>query len=334
MAQHWRVYRLQIRLILAAIPLVTTACGSSGPAAIVTPPAPTYVAGQSYFGKNDYVEYIAGNAPIILTAPHGGSVAPASIPDRTTGPCGGAPTTGTDLNTRELVRAMQQQYFARFGKYPHVIIANIARRKLDVNRRPPLATCGNAEAEAAYTDWHKFIDVAKQAAIAAHGKGWYLDMHGHGHAIQRLELGYLVSDSELNLSDAALDASRNYEESASIRTISQVSPLSFSALLRGATSLGTLYANSGLPAIPSQSDAAPMGAEYFDGGDNTRRHSCGAEATPYGGTTGGNVCGLQIEANFTGVRDNAANRDNFGAVTARVLEQYLQQHWNLRLAPP
>ncbi|MBC8087349.1 MAG: hypothetical protein H7Z40_08775 [Phycisphaerae bacterium] len=321
-------------LLLAVLPTVVAACGSSGPAAIVTPPAPTYVAGQSYFGKNDYIEYIAGNAPIILTAPHGGSLAPAAIPDRTTGPCGGAPTTVTDLNTRELVRAMQQQYFARFGKYPHVIIANLARRKLDVNRRPPLATCGNTEADAAYAEWHKFIDVAKQAAITAYGKGWYLDMHGHGHAIQRLELGYLLSDNELNLTDATLDASRGYEESASIRTLSQFSSLSFSALLRGATSLGTLYTNNGFPAIPSQSDPAPLGAEYFDGGDNTRRHGCGAEATPYGGTTGGNICGLQIEVNFTGVRDNAANRDNFGAVTARVLEQYLQQHWNLRLAPP
>jgi len=313
---------------------LATACSSSDPAAIVTPPAPTYVAGQSYFGKNDYIEYIAGNAPVILTAPHGGSLAPTTIPDRTAGPCGGAPTTVTDLNTRELVRAMQQQYFARFGKYPHVIITNLARRKLDANRRPPLATCGNADAEAAYADWHRFIDIAKQATLAAFGKGFYLDIHGHGHTVQRLELGYLLSDNELGLSNVALDASRGYEDAAGIRTLSQFSPLSFSALLRGSTSLGTLYANNGIPAIPSQSDPAPMGADYFEGGDNTRRHSCGAEATPYGGTTGGNICGVQIEAHFTGVRDNAASRENFGAVTARVLEQYLQQHWNLRLAPP
>ena len=34
------------------------------------PPGP-YVPGQSYFGRNNYIEYLAGNAPVILSAPHG-----------------------------------------------------------------------------------------------------------------------------------------------------------------------------------------------------------------------------------------------------------------------
>ena len=34
--------------------------------------------------------------------------------------------------------------------------------------------------------------------------------------------------------------------------------------------------------------------------------------------------GVQIEANFAGVRDNAANRERFADVTAQVLEQYLR----------
>ena len=88
--------------------------------------------------------------------------------------------------------------------------------------------------------------------------------------------------------------------------------------------------------MPSASDPGPGGDSYFSGGDNTRRHTCGAEATAFGGTTAGNICGVQIEANYTGVRDNATNRDRFGDATAAVLEQYLATHWGLSLGsgPP
>ncbi len=299
----------------------------------VTAPA-RYVAGQTYFGRNNYIEYVAGNAPVVLTAPHGGALTPASIPDRTAAACGGIATTVTDANTADLVRVMQQRFFAKFGTYPHIIISNLSRRKLDPNRLPAEAACGNPEAATALAEWQAFIDIAKGAVLQASAKGWYMDMHGHGHALQRLELGYLLTGTDLDRTDAALDAVASFENASGIRTLSQFSPLGFSALLRGATSLGTLYANNGFPAVPSASDPRINGTDYFNGGDNTRRHSCGADATALGGTTNGNICGVQIEANFTGVRDNAANRARFADVTALVLEEYLRTHWNLRLAPP
>ena len=46
------------------------------------------------------------------------------------------------------------------------------------------------------------------------------------------------------------------------------------------------------------------------------------------------MCGVQIEANYAGVRDNAANRDRFGDATAVVLAQYLGAHWGLSLGAP
>ncbi len=299
-------------------------------------PAGPYAPGQSYFGRNNYIEYVAGNAPVIFTAPHGGSLTPSEIPDRTSSICGGAATTTTDLNTDDLVRSMQQKYFARFGKYPHIVIVHLARLKLDANRTNPEAACGDAEANIALDEWHDFINAAKTSALASSPSAWYMDMHGHGHSIQRLELGYLLSSSQINLTDASLDANSAYQDTASFRTLSEFAPVSLSALLRGTTSLGTLYANNGFRSIPSSADPRPNGDTYFSGGDNTRRHSCGAEASLFGGVTGGNVCGVQIEANFTGVRDNATNRDRFGEVTAIVLEQYLATHWGLQLGgtPP
>ena len=333
----WRPLRLE-RLrggrLAALVAACALGCGDGAGSASTGVLAPAYVAGASYYGRNGYIEYIAGNAPVIITAPHGGSMMPTTIPDRTATACGGSATTVTDLNTVELVRAMQQRFFARFGVYPHVVITHLARRKLDANRVEPEASCGNAQAAASLEDWHFFIDEAKRAVLTSSGKGWYMDMHGHGHALQRLELGYLLPGADLDRTDAALDASVAFENTASVRTLSQFSTMPLSALLRGPASLGTLYANNGFAAIPSAQDPRPAGTDYFNGGDNTRRHSCGSDASALGGVTNGMICGVQIESNFTGVRDNAASRDRFGDVTAVVLEEYLRTHWGLRLGAP
>ncbi|MDQ3309753.1 MAG: hypothetical protein M3497_06465, partial [Gemmatimonadota bacterium] len=296
------------------------------------PPGP-YTPGQSYFGQNQYIEYIAGNSPVILSAPHGGDLIPSEISDRTTGLCGGTATTGKDLNTRELTLAIQQSFHARFGKYPHVVINRLHRKKLDANRDILEAACGDPGAQTAWKEFHAFLDVAKGAVLKDTGKGWYMDMHGHGHSIQRLELGYRLSPSQLDLADAVLDGNRAYEDTSSIKTMSEGDTRrSFSALLRGSTSLGTLYANNGFPSIPSASDPGPKGEPYFRGGYNSARHSCGVEATGLGGTSGGKICGVQIEANYTGVRDTPANINKFADVTTRVLDSYLSTHWGISLS--
>ena len=308
---------------LALLAVAGTSCDNAAPS---TTAPDTYIAGQSYFGRNNYIEYIAGNAPVLLTAPHGGTLTPATIPDRTGALCGGVATTATDLNTIELVRAMRQQFFAKFGKWPHVVITHLSRRKLDANRATVEAACGNSEAQTALDEWRTYINIARTAMLSRSGKGWYMDMHGHGHAIQRLELGYLLPIADVNRTDAALDAATSYENISSIRTLSQFSPLPFSTLLRGANSLGALYAARGFPSIPSATDPRPNTDDYFDGGENTRLYTCSIASTV------GSICGVQIETNYTGVRDNASNRDRFGDATANVLEEYLRVHWGLRLS--
>jgi hypothetical protein len=319
-----RCFAVALLLLTSCVMARTSPAGPEAEAAL-------HVPGKSYFGSNGYIEYVAGNAPVILTAPHGGSLAPSTIPDRIAANCGGVATTGTDQNTVELVRAMQERYHARFGTYPHVVIAHIARRKLDANRTAPEAASGNPEAERALGEWHHFIDIAKTSVLESRGRGWYMDIHGHRHAAQRLELGYLLTPAQVNLPDSTLDQVDAFEDTVSIRTISEMNPAPLSVMLRGAKSLGTLYSENGFPSVPSSTIPRPGSDLYFAGGDNTRRHTCGAEAKPLGGVTGGAVCGVQIEANFTGVRDTPANRTRFGEVTAVVLEEYLQAHWNFSL---
>ena len=307
------MHRLAVGLLLLGCGGGSPSPGGGGPTG---PNQPTlYVPGTSYFGDNEYVEYIAGNMPLIFTAPHGGALAPTTIPARTASACGGAATTVSDANTEDLARLIKTEFFTRFGKYPHIVINRLHRNRLDANREIGEAACGNAQAQEAWRDYHEFIETAKTHVTTVHQRGWYTDLHGHGHAIARLELGYDLSATTLRLANAELDATATHENASSIRVFSQNSSLSFSALLRGPTSLGTLLTDGGYPSVPSAQDPAPdVGEEYFSGGYSTERHSC---------KTTGVVCGVQIEANFAGVRDTPANRAAFAAAIATAYVTFL-----------
>lgn len=276
----------------------------------------TYVPGQSYFGSNGYVEYLAGNLPLIITAPHGGLLSPASIPDRNCSGC----TTVNDFNTQELARALANAIHTQTGCWPHVIFNKLHRRKLDANRDITEAADGNPAAEQAWNEFHAFIETAKNQVLPSFGKGFYLDLHGHGHTVQRLELGYLLSQSELALPDSILDSGL-YTSQSSIYYLSSENKqeLSHSALLRGPLSLGALLSKRGYPATPSQTDPFPDANEdYFNGGYNTARYSS---------YPGGTLDGVQIECNRQGVRDSLQNVLRFADTLSTALLEYLQLHY-------
>ena len=274
--------------------------------------ATTPTPAQTYLGRNAYVEYIAGDLPIIITAPHGGSLVPTEIPDRT----GTGITTVRDSNTEELVRTIGNVFANRVGGRPHIIIMRLRRTKIDANREIVEATQGNRLAGRAWIEFHSFTEAAVQAVIDQHATGFYIDLHGHGHAIPRLELGYLLSSGTLALPDATLDT-ETFESQSSIRTLSRSSAASFVEILRGATSLGALFEAQGFPSVPSPAAPSPGNAEYFNGGYNTDR---------YGSRRGGPISGVQIESNFTGVRDSQASWERFSAALVDVMTEYLAHH--------
>ena len=315
----------------AGVLVATNSEALAEPAAPAAAKPRAYEVGKSYLSIDGYIEYFPGDAPVILTAPHGGGLKPDSIPDRTKEACGGTAVTVRDTNTAELVLAMRQSYHDRYGTWPHVVINRLARVKLDANRPLDEAACGNAEAAKAFAAWHAAIDMAKAQVVKTSGKGWYMDIHGHGHEIQRLELGYLVKPADLNATDAELDANVGARDRVSIAAILKAQGVSLSQGLRGPASLGALYARAGFPSIPGDKDPRPGEAKYFNGGYNTSRHSCGAEAEPLGSKTGTAICGMQIESNYKGVRDTAESRKRFGDATAQVLGEYLAASWGLDL---
>ena len=276
-----------------------------------------YVPGSTYFGLNNYVEYRAGNAPLVLAAPHDGALRPATLPDRT---CPNA-TTINDANTQALVRALDSAFTRRYGCRAHVVISHLARIKHDPNRALPEASCGNAVAAQAWREYHGFLDTAAAQIRAVAGRrGLFLDLHGHGHAVARIELGYLLTASELRRPDAQVLA---LADSTSIWGLVAAQPggrAALPALLRGPGALGTLLAGRGYPAVPSQQDPAPLSPDpYFNGGYSTYRHGSYRNA--------GAVDAIQAETHLPGLRNTAANRRRFADTLAVVLGTYLRTHY-------
>jgi len=266
---------------------------------------------STYFGRNDYIEFRAGSLPLVVSAPHGGTLAPAALPDRTGG------ETVLDANTIELARAVGDAVQLLTGKRPHLVLCRLARTKLDANREINEAAQGSAAAELAWREWHGFLE----AASAAVDTGLYLDLHGHGHAVPRVELGYLLAGSDLALSDAQLNTAAIANRS-SIRAVAGRSSSGLVGLLRGPSSLGALLESRGFPAVPSPSQPAPGNDPYFTGGYDTDRH---------GSRHGGQVDAIQLEIHRVGARDTEANWRAFGAALAGALQDYFPAHYGREL---
>ncbi len=283
--------------------------------ALLTPAlvAAEFKPGESAFADKKYVEYVAGDLPLVICAPHGGREKPAEIPSRQQG------VVQMDTNTQELARAIGDEVFARTGHHAHLILSRLHREKLDPNREVVEAAAGDPIAEKTWKQYHGFIDQAVAVAIKQAGKAFFIDLHGQGHKDKRLELGYLHSQELLGKSDAELNAPAT-AAAGSLRRIAEKSKLSYVELLRGPRSLGAMLQTKGFPCTPSPERPVPN-LPYFQGGYTVRRHV--APDSP--------VAGLQIECNLEGVRDTAANRERFATALVAVLREYLAEHFDLKL---
>ncbi len=287
-----------------------------------------YTPSQAYYGRNNYIEYVAGDMPVIVSAPHGGGLTPSEIPDRVDDGTDPNFTTTTDSNTQETALAIQSVFATYFGHLPHVILCRLQRTKIDCNRNLAQGVYQtNIYATQAWHEFQDYINVSSNAAVGQNGLGFYIDQHGQAHTIQRLELGYLLTSGQLANSDTTLNQT-TYRTQSSIRTLgSRVSSkfsMPFSQILRGSGSFGDMMVARGFPSVPSPTMPDPgSGNSYFDGGYNTAVHSSQGN--------GGPVDGLQIEANYTGVRDTSANRSAYALAVAQTLDYFFTNYYGLDL---
>lgn len=269
------------------------------------------------YGSQNYVSFYHGELPLVLSVPHGGDQTPADIPDRT---CND-PVYAQDAYTIETAQAISDACEALTGCRPFVVTCHLHRRKVDCNRNLEDGACNDPSAMLAWNEFHSFISAAQQEAAALYdGRIFFIDLHGHGNIQQRIELGYLLYEEELELSNTTLDAAP-YLDYSSIRTLAEnnTSNSSHSALLRGPLAMGTLLGNVGFPSVPSAQIPAPgLNSNYFSGGYITANHTC---YSPDNATSG-----LQMELNFSGIRDNAANRLAFAQALVAQLDIYYTSH--------
>jgi hypothetical protein len=272
------------------------------------------------WGTNNYIEYQVGTLPLVISVPHGGNMEPSSIPDRT---CNN-PVYAVDAFTIETAMAIKSRLFAVTGCYPHIIISHLKRNKLDPNRNMADGACGNPEANLAWTEFQNFIAEAQNTANQQfNSKTFFVDLHGHGNPIQRIELGYLLYDDELELPDNTLN-SLQYINYSSIKNLAlnNANNYTHTQLLRGPNAFGTLLANNSFPAVPSQSIPFPgTTSNYYSGGYITANHTCYNPAA--------SINGLQMELNFSNIRDTPANRNAFANSFTQAVITYMNIHFNV-----
>lgn len=264
-----------------------------------------------------YIEVRSGTLPIILTVPHGGSLRPANVLARRYG------VTGTDSNTIPLAEMIIEELAARYGGKPHAIISRLHRTKLDPNRDLEEAAQGDPTAVAAWQRFHDSAQKACNTVMKKSGMGLLLDIHGHRHLDQRVELGYLVKGEVLKQSDAELNANAALIASSCIRDLDKRSPQSFAELLRGPQSLGGLLEYRGFRCLPSPSKANPAFlAGYYSGV---------YDVTAHGSSNGGTVSAIQVECPWNNVRDTPENQRRFAVALADSLGVYFEVHFGRKL---
>jgi hypothetical protein len=260
-----------------------------------------------------YTEVQYGNMPLIISVPHGGVENPSTIPDRT---CPNI-TTIIDSKTIELANAIDSVCRADYGVQPYLVINYLKRTKLDQNREIIEATCSNSSIETIWKNYHFSIDSCISKITNKYPQVLFIDLHGHGHTKQRLELGYLVSATALRNPSTILPSSTSY-----YNMLQQNLFLSSNQFLTTPNSFGTLMANKNFPSVPSTQDVAPLITdEYFDGGYNTQTYTSSIYPKVYG---------WQMETNFLNVRDTETSRVNFAKAFLQSIMQFYTANTSLK----
>ncbi len=208
---------------------------------------------------------------------------------------------------------MADEFQARTGLRPHVILNLLHRSRLDANRYIDQAAFDDPTARKAYEEFNEFINKSK---AAINGRGILFDIHAHIHPEENIELGYLIPGSQLD--ENVLNASIS-----SVKFLaSRLENMSFADFLRGEDSLGAYISAAGYPTVPSPRQPGPRGKRYWYAGTpgtNTQRH---------GSRDGGKIDAIQIESpepkllNVPDVNITKTYARNLGAAIVKFWNKY------------
>lgn len=269
--------------------------------------------GDVYTDKNGWTEVIVGNMPLIISVPHGGDKNPDFIEDRT---CSGAVTT-RDLNTVELSYRLKEQIEKTTEKTPYMILSHISRKKIDQNRNLKEATCGNLKLEPVWEYYHQSLDSIISKSIEHFGYALFVEVHGHAHPIERIELGYALSKDELiRLNESNPDDELRISSSLD-GLLKLQSSLNLKEMIIGEYSFGTIITDESYNAVPAKQDPyVNKEDKYFTGGYNTRRYT---NPKNYPG-----VFGFQMECPRLGIREDSQTQHLFAQSFVQAYKKYIK----------
>lgn len=253
----------------------------------------------------DLAEWRYGDAPIVISVPHGGGLRPKNCANRTWG------KTVRDGFTAEIGQLLSDALFEETGKRPHLVLCHLHRSKLDANREIEEAAQGDPTAELVWSDYHDFIESASEAVVERYGTGLYVDLHGQSHAEGWIEWGYTLSSRELNNEELTGKSSLAHLVENSDKTADEI--------IRGPTSLGGLSESMGYKSVPGPIHPSPRDGHYFSGGYSTARH---------GSKLGGTMDGVQLELpRALRMKDKARRR--VSRDIASVIVSFMNEHYDI-----
>jgi len=266
------------------------------------------------YGTDKYIQYIPGgiDSKIIISVPHGGNLNPKCIPcrqenfknnhfDGVNKIC-----TKTDLYTKEISVLLRDELvkISSEDKAPHLVICNLHRNKIDLNRNIKEACLSVPESIVAYNEYHQFLHEAKKSV----NTGLLFDLHGQSHPEEWTELGYLIPKLDL-LKDNLCP------EKSSIRSLASRSTFSFHDLINGPASLGKQMQDEGIKTLPSPDHEKTEG-NYFTGGYNVYYH---------GSLLTGTVDAIQLEVHRK--YRSKEQSSEFVSALARAIKKYMDLHY-------
>lgn len=225
-----------------------------------------YIPGASYYGVNQYIEYIAGDMPIIIVAPHAGRLEPSILPNIN--------TRGADNGTMDLALFMADSLHLKSGGCrPHIIINHLKPSKLNPVHSASDSTTSagtNPIALQALNDFHSFIQIAHDKVSNDWGKGHYFELHGNGTAEEWNMVGLGLSKTYLKMTDSVINTRVNY---STIKNLCSVGGANFIEVIKGPTSLGGMLDSLGWKSTTSPNyPSPPDSVTFFYAGQNTWRY--------------------------------------------------------------
>jgi len=305
---------LHINKLLILTLFFVISCGENNRATQSTVPTPVvvYTPGDLVSDGQGYIQYRVGNTPVIITVPHDGTLVPSNMADR-------MGDTERAVNTRKVAEQFAVFFNANSnGLFPHIIYNNVSRTKLDPDANLMDGAQGNSYANLSYGTYHSYLQTAIDSVEAHFDTGILLNLVEHNHSVQQIELGYLLSAENLNLSDSGLNA---YESESSLNQISSISASSFAEVIRGYSSFGNLlfaasYNGYTFNVVPTLDNPTPGTSPYLSGGYTLQS---------YGSSDSGKINAIDIATPYVGYRDNANAYRAVGVVLETAVVGFYQE---------